>query len=327
MSSKNNSFKEALSKLEKKYGSDMIISIGNGSVLNVKPIPTGIYSLDKILGGGFPEGNIVELYGGEGSGKSTLALMSVASAQRLGKTCLWIDAEKAFSTDYAHLMGIDTTKLILNRPQSSEEAFDLIKSAIDSKEVDMIILDSVAALATEKEEESVSGLNQIGAKARFLSTEMPRIGMLLNRSNACVVFINQTRTNVGVMFADPTITPGGKAIKFAATQRIRVEKSTKITNAQEETIGHTLMVKTDKNRMASPNQKAMIPFIYNVGVDVKGDIVDSAVKKGIIEKTGNTYSFGGEKLGIGDAKMKAFVSGNEDVFESIKEKLYAEDSK
>lgn len=313
---------EATKELNKKFGDGTIVRIGRGNpVREVETIQTGIYSVDRILGGGFRRGGIVELYGNEGSGKTTLAMHAVALEQKKGHKCAYIDAEQSFTMEYAAKLGVNLEDLYFSQPDTAEQTFEVIRTLISTGEFSVIVLDSVAALMVTSVMDSEPGKSQIGMLARFLSVAIPQVLSDIQKTNSCLVCINQTRMAIGVMYGDPVTTPGGKALKFYASQRIQMDTSVAIKEGKDKVIGRMIRFKTLKNKIAIPFQKVIVPFMYGVGFDKTRDLFNCAVASGVIIKDKANYTLDGEKIAYGEANAYDAVKNGTDLQQKIVEKL------
>ena len=316
----DNSIQDALQALDKKYGANSVMKLAKGNqAVNIEVLPTGVYSIDKILGGGIARGRIVEFYGNEGSGKTTLALMAIAEAQKMGHKCAFIDVEQSFSMEYAAALGVDVEELYFSQPMSAEEALDVSRTLAETGQFAIIVLDSVAALQPEKDSENL-GRSQIGMMALFLSNGLRQCLTAFSKSKTVFVLINQIRMNIGVSFGNPETTPGGKALKFYASQRVELKTSQKIVEGEEH-IGNTVKVRVVKNKVALPNRKAEVAMYYGKGFNVAYDIFTLAEQFNVITKEKATYYFGEQKLAVGHGATLRFLQENVDIMNAIKAKL------
>lgn len=316
---KNNSINDAMKEINKKYGGDSVIK-GNDMV--VEAIPTECMSLDWVMGcGGFPRGRIVEVYGQESSGKSTMALFFAAQIQKQGGTVVWIDAEQSFDSEYSKKIGVDTEKLIVNRPMSGEEAFNVLDKMIKTNSVDLIVVDSVSALVPQKELDGNVEDVTIALQARLMSKGLRMITGELAKTKTSVIFINQLRDKIGVQWGSPTVTTGGKALKFYASIRLAVRKGGKILNSSKDVIGNILKIKAEKNKVGLPFRETELELFFNKGLDIVGDILNFAIKNSIVKKSGITYNYRDVKLGVGKDKSKKYLEENEEVLNSIRGEL------
>jgi recombination protein RecA len=314
---------EAIAKIEKGYGKGTIVRLGDRKVQKMDVIPTQCLSLDVALGvGGFPKGRIIEIYGPESSGKTTLALHAIASCQKQGGTVVFIDAEHALDAVYAKNLGVDIDNLYVIQPDSGEQALDNLDTLVRSNSVDLIVVDSVAALTPKAEIEGEVGQNTIGLQARLMSQGLRRITSVISKANTCVIFINQLREKVGVMFGNPETTPGGKALKFYASIRIDVRKGDALKDGAEF-IGNHTKAKIVKNKVAPPFRTAEFDILYGKGISQEGCIIDMAIAEGIMFKSGSWISYNDEKIAQGRDKAVQYLSDNPEVAEEIKEKVLA----
>ena len=312
---------EAISKIEKSYGKGSIMRLGEKKIESVDVIPTQCLALDVALGvGGFPKGRIIEIYGPESSGKTTLALHAIASCQQQGGTAVFIDAEHALDAVYAKKLGVDIDNLYVIQPDSGEQALDNLDTLVRSNSVDIIVVDSVAALTPKAEIEGEVGQSVIGLQARMMSKGLRRVTSVIAKANTCVIFINQLREKVGVMFGNPETTPGGKALKFYASIRIDVRKGDAIKDGAEF-IGNRTKAKIVKNKVAPPFKVAEFDMLYGKGISQEGCIVDMAIQEGIMAKSGSWISYMDEKIAQGRDKAIQYLQDNPEVAEEIKAKV------
>lgn len=317
------SLDEAKAMIRKQYG-DGAVMTDEDAPENIDVIPTGCMAIDYVLGcGGLPRGRIIEVYGGESSGKSSTCLFLAGEVQRSGGVVAYLDVENAYDRSYANLLGVDTANLLLSQPATLEETFDIIRAYVETNSVDLIIVDSVAAMTPKAELEEEDMLKDtVALQARLLGRGLRILTGPIGRSKTVVMFINQTRTNVGVMYGPKDTTPGGKALKFFASVRLNVKRVAKIENTAKEHIGNTLSVTGVKNKTGAPSRSAEFDLYFGEGVDVYTDILTYGVKMGIVTLTGNTYSYGDKKLGVGKEKAKALLKEDEEVFNKIKKDVY-----
>ncbi len=312
---------EAISKIEKSYGKGSIMRLGEKKIEEVDVIPTQCLALDVALGvGGFPKGRIIEIYGPESSGKTTLALHAIASCQQQGGTAVFIDAEHALDAVYAKKLGVDIDNLYVIQPDSGEQALDNLDTLVRSNSVDIIVVDSVAALTPKAEIEGEVGQSVIGLQARMMSQGLRRITSVIAKAKTCVIFINQLREKVGVMFGNPETTPGGKALKFYASIRIDVRKGDAIKDGAEF-IGNRTKAKIVKNKVAPPFKVAEFDMLYGKGISQEGCIIDMAISEGILVKSGSWISYNDEKIAQGRDKALQYLQDNPEVAEEIKSKV------
>jgi recombination protein RecA len=289
----------------------------------VDVIPSGSLLIDNTLGvGGYPKGRIIEIYGPESSGKTTLALEAVAQAQQKGGRAAYVDAEHAIDPEYAAKLGVDIDELILSQPDNGEQALEIVEMLAQSGAIDIIIVDSVAALVPQQELDGVMSDNQVGLQARLMSKAMRKLAGILNKTGCCVIFINQLREKVGVFYGNPETTTGGRALKFYASIRIDLRRQDAI-KAGVDIIGNTVKVKVVKNKVAPPFKSCSVDIIFGKGISKEGELLDVGVEKGFIQKTGNWYVIDGEKIGNGREAAKDFLLSNEKTAKEIEEKIRA----
>ncbi len=320
---KSKDVNKLLKALQEKFGEGAVMKLGEVKHADVEVIPTGSFSLDLALGvGGLPRGRIVEIFGPEGGGKSTLALHVIAEAQKRGGKAAYIDAEHALDVDYAKKIGVKTDELLLSQPDSGEEALNILESLVRSEMIDVIVVDSVAALTPQAEIEGDMGSQFIGLQARLMSQALRKLTAITAKTKTLIIFINQLREKIGVMFGNPETTPGGRALKFYSSVRIDIRASAKIKKG-EQIIGHRVNAKVVKNKVAAPFRTAEFDIIYGEGISYVGDLVNTAINNGVITKSGNTYSFENQKLGVGLEATKEAVKENKKLQEEIKKKILA----
>ncbi|HTY08401.1 MAG TPA: recombinase RecA [Candidatus Edwardsbacteria bacterium] len=314
----------AMSQIEKQFGKGSIMKFGShAAVVQVAVIPTGALSLDAALGvGGVPRGRIIEIYGPESSGKTTLALSIVAQAQKMGGVAAYIDAEHAMDPKYANAIGVDIDNLLISQPDTGEEALEICETLVRSNALDVIVIDSVAALVPKAEIEGDMGDSHMGLQARLMSQALRKLTAVAARSKTCIIFINQIRMKIGVMFGNPETTPGGLALKFHASVRMDIRRIESIKQG-EENIGNRVRVKVLKNKMASPFRTAEFEIIFGQGISYLGDLLDQAVEQNIIEKTGAWFSFKGERLGQGRENVREMLKNNPDILKEVEAQLKA----
>lgn len=312
----------AISQIDRQYGKGSIMRLGDNRLQErVKIIPTGSISLDAALGiGGVPRGRIIEIFGPESSGKTTLALHIIAEAQKAGGLAAFIDAEHALDANYSKNLGVDIDNLLISQPDTGEQALEITETLVRSGAIDVIVIDSVAALVPRAEIEGEMGDAQMGLQARLMSQAMRKLSGAISKSNTCVIFINQIREKIGVMFGSPETTTGGRALKFYASVRIDIRKTASIKEG-EEIVGNRTKVKIVKNKMAPPFREAEFDIMYGTGISKEGDIIDVAVNHGIIEKSGTWFSYGEERLGQGRENVKRFLIENPDLYKEIETKV------
>jgi len=312
----------ALESIEKQYGKGSIMKLGESTHTKVETIPTGAISLDLALGGGIPKGRVIEVYGPESSGKTTLTLHAIAECQRRGGTAAFIDAEHALDPAYAKRIGVDVENLLLSQPDNGEQALEITETLVRSNAVDLIVVDSVAALVPRAEIEGDMGDSLPGLQARLMSQALRKLTGVINRSKATVIFINQIRMKIGVMFGNPETTTGGNALKFYASVRMDIRRIGQIKQG-ESVIGNRTRVKVVKNKIAPPFREAEFDIMYNEGISKSGDILDQATAKDIVEKSGAWFAYGGEKIGQGREAAKTYLQENPKTMEEIAKKVLA----
>lgn len=311
----------AIASIEKQFGKGSIMKMNETAVQNVDVIPTGCLTLDAALGiGGMPRGRIIEIYGPESSGKTTVALHVVAEAQKLGGTAAFIDAEHALDPVYAAKIGVNMDELYISQPDTGEQALDICESLVKSGAVDIIIVDSVAALTPKAEIDGEMGDSFIGLQARLMSQALRKLTAIVNKTKTCVIFINQLREKVGVMFGSPETTPGGKALKFYSSIRLDVRKVDTIKDGSDF-IGNRTRVKVVKNKLASPFKTAEFDLMYGTGISKIGCLIDVALENGIIDKSGSWFSYNDQKIGQGKENVKTYLEQNEPLRTEIEGKV------
>jgi len=315
---KGKALSSAISQLEKKYGKGAIMSLGNSISDRVEALSTGSISLDMALGiGGFPKGRICEIYGPESSGKTTLALSTAAECQRAGGTVVYIDAEHALDVNYAKRLGVDTSKLLVSQPDCGEQALEICEALVSSNSVDLVVIDSVAALVPRAEIDGEMEDQQPGLQARLMSKALRKLTAISAKSNTTIIFINQIRMKIGVMFGSPETTSGGNALKFYASVRLDVRRIGSIKD-QNDVTGNRVRVKVVKNKVAAPFREAEFDIIFNEGVSILGEIVDIGSDKGVVDKAGAWFSFKGERIGQGREGAKNFLRENPEMAREIR---------
>jgi recombination protein RecA len=314
----------ALSQIEKQYGKGSVMKMGEKTSMDVESIATGALSLDIALGiGGLPRGRVIEIFGPESSGKSTLAMHVVAEAQRNGGICAYVDAEHAMDPTYAARIGVDVDELLISQPDTGEQALEITDMLIRSGALDVIVIDSVAALTPRAEIEGEMGDTHVGLQARLMSQALRKLTANLNKSNTICIFINQLREKIGVMFGSPETTPGGRALKFYSSVRLDIRRIEAIKDGVE-VVGNRTRVKVVKNKMASPFKQAEFDIMYGKGISREGGALDLAVEFNIVKKSGAWYTYEGEQLGQGRENAKAFLIENPEVMMEISDRVLAE---
>ena len=311
----------AMAKIEKDFGKGSIMRMGDEQVVNVEVIPTGSIGLDAALGvGGYPRGRIIEIYGPESSGKTTLAIHAIAEAQKNGGTAAFIDAEHAFDRFYAEKLGVDISNLLISQPDNGEQALEIAEQLIRSSAIDIIVIDSVAALTPKKEIEGDMGDSAVGLQARLMSQALRKLTSTIAKTNTTCIFINQLREKIGVMFGNPETTTGGNALKFYSSVRLDVRKSTPIKDG-DDVIGSLTKVKVVKNKVAPPFRRCEFEILFGEGISKLGEIVDLGVEYGIIKNSGSWFSYGESKLAQGRDGVKALLKDNPELCEELEAKI------
>ena len=318
---KKKALDQAFKQIEKKYGKGSIMKMGEAPRVAVEAIPTGAVNIDIALGiGGLPRGRVIEIYGPESSGKTTLALHVIAEAQKLGDTCAFVDAEHALDAEYAGNLGVNIDELILSQPDTGEAGLDIAESLVRSGAVGLIVIDSVAALVPKAEIEGEMGDSHMGLQARLMSQALRRLTGIISKSNTTVIFINQLREKIGVMFGNPETTTGGRALKFYSSVRLDIRRIKTITEG-DNSIGSRTRVKIVKNKVAPPFKIVEFDIMYGKGISKAGVLLDTAVDLDIVEKAGSWYSYGEEKLGQGRENVKTLLEENAELAREIDEKV------
>ena len=313
--------KAAMTKINKAFGDGSIMKMGEETTAQVDVIPTGSLSLDAALGvGGFPRGRIIEIYGPESSGKTTLAIHAIAQAQRQGGIAAFIDAEHAFDRFYAERLGVDTCNLVISQPDNGEQALEIAENLIRSSAIDIIVIESVAALTPKAEIEGEMGDNKVGLQARLMSQALRKLTSVIDKTNTVCIFINQLREKIGIMFGNPETTAGGNALKFYASVRLDIRRVSTLKDG-EEAIGSNVRVKVIKNKVAPPFRKAEFDILYNEGINRMGEVLDLSVANNIIKKSGSFFSYNNVKLGQGRDKTLQFLRDNAELTAEIEQKL------
>ena len=311
----------AVTQIERNFGKGAIMRLGDRPKVQVDVIPTGSISLDAALGiGGIPRGRVTEIYGPESSGKTTLALHVIAEAQKQGGLAAFVDAEHALDPIYAKKLGVDTVNLLVSQPDNGEQALEIVETLVRSGALDIIVIDSVAALVPKAEIEGEMGDSHMGLQARLMSQALRKLTGTVSKSNTSVIFINQVREKIGVMFGNPETTTGGRALKFYTSIRIDIRRIATIKEGGEM-IGNRTKVKVVKNKLAPPFREAEFDIMYSQGISKEGDVLDNAVKFNIVQKSGTWFSYGDLRLGQGRENAKRFLKENQDVFEEVTQKV------
>ena len=318
---KDKALEQVLADIEKQFGKGSIMKLGSDAHLNIEATSTGSITLDVALGvGGYPKGRIVEIYGPESSGKTTFALHAIAEVQKAGGRAAFIDAEHALDPVYAKNLGVDLDELLLSQPDTGEQALDICEALVRSEAIDIVVIDSVAALVPQAEIEGEMGDAHVGLQARLMSQALRKLGGTLNKTKTTAIFINQLREKVGVMFGNPETTPGGRALKFYSTIRLEVRRGEQIKQS-DNIMGNRTNVKVVKNKVAPPFKTASLDIMYGEGVSKEGEIVDLATEINILDKSGAWYSYNGEKVGQGKENVKALLRENTDLRDELEYKI------
>ena len=323
--SKLKALKLTLDKLDKTYGKGSVMKLGDQTVEKVESISSGSIGLDIALGvGGYPKGRVIEIYGPESSGKTTLTLHAIAECQRAGGIAAFIDAEHAFDRFYAEKLGVDLGELVISQPDNGEQALEIADNLIRSGAVDALVIDSVAALTPKSEIEGEMGDSKMGLHARLMSQALRKLTASISKTNCTVFFINQLREKIGVMFGNPETTTGGNALKFYASVRIDIRRSTQLKDTEGGVLGNKTRIKIVKNKVAPPFKTAEFDIMYGEGISKIGEILDIGVEKDIIEKSGSWFSYGGSKLGQGRDSVKSILKDNPELMEELEQKILEE---
>ncbi len=321
MEQKQKALDLALNQIEKQFGKGSIMKLGDATAMNVSTIPTGALSLDIALGvGGIPRGRVIEIFGPESSGKTTLALHMIAEAQKLGGMAAIVDAEHALDPIYAKAVGVDVDNLYVSQPDTGEQALEIVDALVRSSAIDIIVIDSVAALVPRAEIDGEMGDSHMGLQARLISQALRKLAGVVNKSNTCIVFINQLRMKIGVMYGNPETTPGGRALKFYASVRLDIRRIETLKKGTEM-IGSRTRVKVVKNKVAPPFKMAEFDIMYGEGISNTGCILDIASDMDIVKKSGSWYSYGEDRIGQGKDNVKIFLESNPDILKEIEEKI------
>lgn len=310
-----------MEKLDKTFGKGAVMKLGDSPVEKVDVIPSGSLTLDLALGiNGYPKGRIVEIYGPESSGKTTLAIHAIAEIQKQGGIAAFIDAEHAFDQFYAEKLGVDVANLLISQPDNGEQALEIADNLIRSGAIDLIVIDSVAALTPKAEIEGEMGDSQMGLQARLMSKALRKLTSSINKANCCCIFINQLRDKIGVMFGNPETTTGGNALKFYASLRLDIRKATQLKDG-EEIIGNRVKVKVVKNKVAPPFRKAEFDILYGEGISKIGEIIDLGVELNVLKKSGSWFSYGETRLGQGRDSIKSILADNPDLCDELEQRI------
>jgi recombination protein RecA len=324
LSDKEKAAEAAIHQIRQMYGEGAIMKFGEAQNTNVDAVSSGCLSLDLALGvGGVPRGRIIEIYGPESSGKTTLAQHIIAEVQKQGGIAAFIDAEHALDPEYAKKIGVNIDEMLISQPDTGEQALEILETLVRSNAVDVVVVDSVAALVPKKEIEGDMGDLQMGSQARLMSQALRKLTGVISKSKTIVIFINQLRMKIGVMFGNPETTTGGNALKFYASVRIDIRKIAQIKQG-DKMIGNRVKCKIVKNKVAAPFKSCEFDIMYNEGISVAGDLLDTGVQRGTITKTGNSYSLGETKLGVGRENAKAFLKEHPELMSQIREQILAD---
>jgi recombination protein RecA len=314
----NKALASAINEIKERFGEGSIMKLSETHAVNVDTIPTGSIAMDMALGvGGMPRGRIIEIYGAESSGKTTLSLHVVAEAQKKGGVCAYIDAEHAMDPDYAKRIGVNTADLLISQPDSGENALQIVETLVNTKNVDVIVVDSVAALTPQREIEGEIGDQHMGLQARLMSQACRKLSAIAAKSNTMIIFINQTRMKIGMVFGNPETTPGGLALKFYASVRVNLARTAQIKSG-DEIIGNRVKAKVVKNKVAAPFKVAEFDIYYNEGISKTGDALRAGLANGMIKQSGASFTLEGEKMGQGTEAAKAFLKEHPEAVEKIK---------
>jgi len=321
MDGKRKALELALSQIEKQFGKGAIMRLGEGVKLDVEVIPTGIISLDKALGvGGLPKGRVIEIFGPEASGKTTLTLSIIAQAQAAGGTAAFVDAEHAFDPNYGKIIGVNLDELLISQPDTGEQALEIVETLVRSNAVDLIVVDSVAALVPRSEIEGEMGDTHIALQARLMSQALRKLTAAISKSKTCVVFINQIREKIGVMFGSPETTPGGRALKFYSSVRIDLRRIATVTSG-ETVVGTRVRAKIVKNKVAAPFKEGIFEIIHTEGVSKVGALIDAALECELIKKSGSWFSYKDKNLSQGKEQLRDLLKGDESLRKELEEEL------
>ncbi|PKM91695.1 recombinase RecA [Candidatus Falkowbacteria bacterium HGW-Falkowbacteria-1] len=317
----------AIAQIKSKFGEGSIMKFGESRKTNVDAIPTGCLSLDIAFGiGGVPRGRVIEIFGPESSGKTTLAQHIVAEVQKLGGIAAFVDAEHALDPDYAEKIGINIKEMLISQPDTGEQALEIVETLVRSNAVDVIVIDSVAALVPQREIEGDMGDQHMGLQARLMSQALRKLTAIISKTKTVVIFINQIRNKIGVFFGNPETTSGGNALKFYSSVRVEVRRSAQIKQG-DKIIGNRVKAKIVKNKVAAPFKSAEFDIMYNEGISLSGDLLDLGVEYGVIKKSGNSYSFGAHKMGVGRESAKGYIKSQEKLMKELRVKILEEYNK
>lgn len=320
---KEQALNDAIKQIEKQFGKGSVMKLGDRAAVDVAVIPTGSLTLDMALGiGGYPKGRIIEIYGPESSGKTTLTLHAIAEVQKQGGTAAFIDAEHAIDPVYAKNLGVNIDELILSQPDSGEQGLEIAETLVRSGAIDLVVVDSVAALVPQVELDGEMGDQQMGLQARLMSKALRKLSGVMNKTDCTIIFINQLREKIGVMFGNPETTTGGRALKFYSSVRVEIRRSEAIKNGTE-IVGNKVNIKVVKNKVAPPFKSTSVDIIYGKGISRDGEVLDLAVEKDIVDKSGAWYAYKGEKIGQGRENAKRYLTEHPDIMNEITETIKA----
>ena len=320
---KEQALNDAIKQIEKQFGKGSVMKLGDRAAVDVAVIPTGSLTLDMALGiGGYPKGRIIEIYGPESSGKTTLTLHAIAEVQKQGGTAAFIDAEHAIDPVYAKNLGVNIDELILSQPDSGEQGLEIAETLVRSGAIDLVVVDSVAALVPQVELDGEMGDQQMGLQARLMSKALRKLSGVMNKTDCTIIFINQLREKIGVMFGNPETTTGGRALKFYSSVRVEIRRSEAIKNGTE-IVGNKVNIKVVKNKVAPPFKSTSVDIIYGKGISRDGEVLDLAVEKDIVDKSGAWYAYKGEKIGEGRENAKRYLIEHPDIMNEITEAIKA----
>ncbi|MDP3244202.1 MAG: recombinase RecA [bacterium] len=319
---KNRAVDAAIAQIKERFGEGSIMKLGEAKRMTVEAISTGCLSLDLALGvGGVPRGRIVEIFGPESSGKTTLAQHIIAETQKTGGVAAFVDAEHALDPDYARKIGVKIDDMLISQPDTGEQALDIVETLVRSNAVDVIVVDSVAALTPKAEIEGEMGQQHMGLQARLMSQALRKLTGIISKSHTCLIFINQIRMKIGIVFGNPETTTGGNALKFYTSIRIEVRRSAQIKQ-NDQIIGNRIKVKVVKNKVAPPFRTTEFDIMYNEGISIPGDLLDTATVCGVVQKSGNSYTYAGTKLGVGREAAKIFLKNTPELIKQIREAVW-----
>ncbi len=322
LANKNQAVESAINQIKERFGDGSIMKFGEAKTMEVDAVSTGCLSLDMALGvGGVPRGRIIEIFGPEASGKTTLAQHIIAEVQKMGGVAAFVDAEHALDPDYARKIGVNVNEMFISQPDTGEQALEIVETLVRSNAVDVIVVDSVAALVPKAEIEGDMGDSHMGLQARLMSQALRKLTAAISKSKTVLIFINQIRMKIGVFFGNPETTTGGNALKFYCSVRIEVRRSAQIKQG-EKNIGNRVKVKVVKNKVAAPFQTCEFDIMYNEGISISGDVLDMGVERGVIKKSGNSYTYAEEKLGVGRENAKRYLRENPKLIKAIKKSVW-----